>query len=47
MSIWFWVILFAATYLGVGIGNALIQRQTPYQNNPLWAMILLWPFYWA
>ena len=35
-------------YLACGIGMAVMLKQTPYQDNPLWAMILLWPAYlWA
>lgn len=32
-------------YLIVGILMMLFLLQTPYADNPLWTMILLWPFY--
>jgi hypothetical protein len=40
-----YVFALIALYLVLGIVNVFIQKQTPYALNPLWAMILLWPFY--
>jgi hypothetical protein len=34
-----------AVYLVCGVGMAVMLKQTPYQGNPLWAMVLLWPLY--
>lgn len=38
----YWII---GIYLAIGVGMMFLLRQTPYAENPLWAMILLWPLY--
>ena len=35
----------AAIYLGLGVIASGFLRQTPYADNPLWSLILLWPLY--
>lgn len=32
-------------YLIIGIAMTFMLLQTPYAENPLWVMILFWPFY--
>lgn len=39
------IIIFVGLYLFAGVGMAIFLKQTPYQDNPLWVMILLWPIY--
>jgi hypothetical protein len=34
-----------AVYLVLGLVAAFFLKQTPYAENPLWTMILLWPLY--
>lgn len=38
----FW---FVVSYLCVGVVAAIFLKNTPYAENPLWLMILLWPFF--
>lgn len=38
--------IFFIIYMIMGIVTVVILRQTPYQDNPLWAKFLLWPLYW-
>lgn len=38
----FWL---AVIYLCIGVLAALWLKNTPYAENPLWLMILLWPFF--
>lgn len=37
-----WLLAF---YFIAGIIAAFALKQTPYADNPLWAMVLLWPLY--
>jgi len=39
------LIVFVTVYLLAGIAMAFVLKQTPYAENPLWAMVLLWPLY--
>jgi hypothetical protein len=32
-------------YVAIGIGAAFYLLQTPYAENPIWTMVLLWPLY--
>lgn len=32
-------------YLSLGVLMAIFLKQTPYADNPLWTMVLLWPLY--
>jgi hypothetical protein len=45
MTIFHWVLLAIGIYLTCGVGMMFMLLQTPYQDNPLWVMILLWPLY--
>jgi len=35
----------AVLYIAIGVAMAFVLKQTPYMENPLWTMILLWPLY--
>lgn len=37
-----WII---GIYLVCGVGMMFMLLQTPYAENPIWTMILLWPLY--
>lgn len=40
-----WLMIGVGIYLACGIGVSVMLKQTPYADNPLLAMILLWPLY--
>ena len=40
-----WLLLIPVIYLLIGFLAAWYLKQTPYAENPLWTMILLWPLY--
>lgn len=40
-----WLMIGGGVYLACGVGMMFMLLQTPYAENPLWAMILLWPLY--
>lgn len=41
-----WALGIVIGYIAIGIANMFMLLQTPYAENPKWALILLWPFYW-
>lgn len=45
MSWWHWVLIGIGVYLALGIVMTFVLLQTPYAENPLWLMILLWPLF--
>lgn len=34
-----------AIYFAFGVAFAMFLKQTPYADNPLWVLILLWPLF--
>lgn len=42
---WWWLAIAAGVYLSIGVAFMFMLFQTPYAENPLWAMVLLWPLY--
>lgn len=40
-----WLMIAAGIYLAIGIAMMFMLQQTPYAENPILAMILLWPIY--
>jgi hypothetical protein len=40
-----WLFVFLVLYIVLGLIAAFFLKQTPYAENPLWTMILLWPLY--
>lgn len=45
MTLVYWLLVALAVYLACGFGMTLLLLQTPYAENPLWTMFLLWPIY--
>lgn len=39
------VLAIALAYLLLGLVMTYILKQTPYADNPLWVLILLWPLF--
>lgn len=39
------VLAIALAYLLFGLGMTYVLKQTPYADNPLWMLILLWPLF--
>lgn len=42
---WWYVLIFVCIYLAIGVAMMFMLLQTPYAENPKWAMVLLWPLY--
>jgi hypothetical protein len=43
---WYWYLsIFLGIYLAIGVVMIFVLLQTPYAENPLWTMLLLWPLY--
>lgn len=45
MTIAHWILLFVGIYLAIGVAMTFFLLQTPYAENPLWMMFLLWPLF--
>jgi len=45
MSWWLIVLLALAIYLSIGVAMTFFLMQTPYAENPLWMLLLLWPLF--
>lgn len=39
------ILAIAVTYLLLGLVMTWFLKQTPYGDNPLWMLILLWPLF--
>lgn len=40
-----WFLVAVGVYLLIGCYAVVFLKQTPYADNPIWTMILLWPLF--
>lgn len=45
MTWWHILLLILVVYLVIGLCMTVYLKQTPYADNPVWVMILLWWLY--
>jgi len=45
MGWWIILLLAVAIYLSIGVAMTFFLMQTPYAENPLWMLLLLWPLF--
>jgi len=45
MNLVYAALIVAGIYLAIGIAMSFVLLQTPYAENPVWTMVLLWPLY--